>query len=178
MNRFSLPLAGIGLVIVSSFVAPASAAQLPGCTLVGDSDVSSAVGSPVHALPYLVFDFGPISSCLFAGDAVGAGVLVIRYAGFFASEEVQPFSLDQERLPLLLTAGAAPAASVIALAPVDGVGDAAAWVVPVDPSTAPDSLGRLLVRRGPDAFVIGTQLGPNAIDSAISVARIVLVTAT
>jgi hypothetical protein len=80
-------------------------------------------------------------------------------------------------LRLLLADGLA-ASSAIALTPVDGVGDTAAWVVPVDLTSAPDSLGRLLVRRGSDAFVVGKQVSPNAVDTARSVAQAVLAAST
>jgi hypothetical protein len=175
MNRFLSPLVGVGLLTLSGPGAPISAAQTQICPIVADSDVSSAVGSPVHVSPFMVVDSGSAIQCLFDGDAVGDGVLVGRYPGFFASDEIQPFSLDQERLRRLLPDGLL-ASSAIALTQVDGLGDAAAWIEPVDLSGAPDSLGRLLVRRGSDAFVIGTMIGPNAIDTAIAVARILLAT--
>ncbi|HEX8969479.1 MAG TPA: hypothetical protein VF937_16470, partial [Chloroflexota bacterium] len=64
--------------------------------------------------------------------------------------------------------------SALDMTPLDGIGDAAAWVVPTDASAAPDSLGRLLVRRGPDAYVIGTENGTGAVDAATKVARVLL----
>jgi hypothetical protein len=160
----------------SSALAPSAAAQSQTCPIVADGDVSSAVGSPVHVSPFMVVDSGSAIQCLFEGDAVGAGVLVGRYPGFFGSEDLAPFSTSQDRLRFLLPDGLL--GSVLALTPVDGVGDVAAWVVPADPSTAPDSLGRLLVRRGPDAFVIGTENGPSAVNTATSVAKALLAAST
>ena len=64
------------------------------------------------------------------------------------------------------------------LTPADGIGDAAAWVVPTGTSAAPDALGRLLVRRGPDAFVFGIENGPGAVDTATLVGKAVLATST
>jgi hypothetical protein len=166
-------LVGLGGLLLLGGVAPSAAAQSQICPIVADGDVSSAVGSPVHVSPFLVVDSGSGIQCLFEGEAVGEGVLVGRYPGFFGSEDLAPFSQDQNRLRFLLPDGL-PIGSVLALTPEDGIGDVAAWVVPVDPSTAPDSLGRLLVRRGPDAFVIGTENGPNAVDTAMSVAKALL----
>jgi hypothetical protein len=172
--RFLLGLAGLLLL---GGAAPSAAAQSQICPIVADGDVSSAVGSPVQVSPYLVVDSGSAIQCLFEGDAVGEGVLVGRYPGFFGSEDLAPFSQDQDHLRFLLPDGL-PIGSRLALTPEDGIGDVAAWVVPVDPSTAPDSLGRLLVRRGADAFVIGTENGPNAVDTAISVAKALLAAST
>jgi hypothetical protein len=172
--RFLLGFAGLLLL---SGAAPSAAAQSQTCPIVADGDISSAVGSPVHVSPFLVVDSGSAIQCLFEGDAVGEGVLVGRYPGFFGSEDLAPFSSDQDRLRFLLPDGL-PVGSVLALTPVDGIGEVAAWVVPVDPSTAPDSLGRLLVRRGPDAFVIGTENGPGAVDTATSVAKALLAAST
>jgi hypothetical protein len=166
-----------GLILVSGALPSSAAAQSQVCPLVAEGDVSSAVGSPVHVSPFMVVDSGSAIQCLFEGAAVGDGVLVGRYPGFFGSDALAPFSPDQDRLRYLLPDGLSPA-SVLAVTPVDCLGDAAAWVLPVDPSTAPDSLGRLLVRRGPDAFVIGTQNGPSAVDTATSVAKVVLAAST
>jgi hypothetical protein len=124
----------------------------------------------------MVVDSGSAIQCLFEGDAVGDGVLVGRYPSFFGSDLLAPFSPDQDRLRFLLPRDLT--VDLITLTPVDGVGDTAAWVVPVDPSTAPDSLGRLLVRRGADAFVIGTENGPSAVDTAASVAKVLLAAST
>jgi len=121
----------------------------------------------------MVVDSGSAIQCLFEGDAVGDGVLVGRYPGFFGLEDLAPFSTGQARLRFLLPDGLPPDSGLV-LTPVDGVGDAAAWVLPADPSTAPDSLGRLLVRRGSDAFVIGTANGPGAVDTATAVAKALL----
>jgi len=162
---------------VSAALAPVAAAQTQNCPLVADRDVSSTVGSPVSVSPFMVVDSGSAIQCLFEGDAVGDGILVGRYPSFFGSDEVQPFSAGQDRLRFLLPRGFSEG-TVISLTPVDGVGDVAAWVVAADPSTAPDSLGRLLVRQGADAFVIGTPIGPSAIDTATSLARIVLAGST
>jgi hypothetical protein len=172
--RFLLGFAGLLLL---GGAAPSAAAQSQTCPIVADGDISSAVGSPVHVDPFLVVDSGSAIQCLFEGDAVGEGVLVGRYPGFFGSEALVPFSPDQDRLRFLLPDGL-PVGSVLALTPVDGIGEVAAWVVPVDPSTAPDSLGRLLVRRGPDAFVIGTENGPGAVDTATAVAKALLAAST
>lgn len=166
-----------GLLLLSAAAAPLAAAQGQTCPIVAEGDVSTAVGSLVHISPFMVVDSGSAIQCLFEGDAVGEGVLVGRYPGFFGSQDLAPFSPDQARLRVLLPDGL-PQASVIALTPVDGIGDTAAWAVPVDPSTAPDSLGRLLVRRGPDAFVIGTENGPGAVDTATSVAKALLAAST
>ncbi len=166
-----------GLLLLSSGVAPSVAAQSQGCPLVADADVSNAVGSPVHISPFMVVDSGSSIQCLFEGDAVGDGVLVGRYPGFFGSDDVAPFSATTNRLRFLLPDGLTPDNAPV-LTPVDGIGDAAAWVVPQDPSAAPDSLGRLLVRRGSDAFVIGTQEGPGAVDTATLVGRAVLAAST
>ena len=51
-------------------------------------------------------------------------------------------------------------------------------IIATDASTAPDSLGRLVVRRGPDAFVIGTEIGPGAVDAATLVGKAVLAAST
>jgi hypothetical protein len=124
----------------------------------------------------MVVDSGSAIQCLFEGDAVGDGVLVGRYPGFFGTEDLAQFSPDQDSLRRLLP-DALTLGNVV-LTPVAGLGDAAAWVVPADPSTAPDGLGRLLVRRGQDAFVIGTQNVPGAIDTATSVAKTLLAAST
>ncbi len=178
-NRLRSALIGVSLIVVGGAVAPAAAAQSQNCPIVADGDVSSAVGSPVHVSPFMVVDSGNAIQCLFDGNAVGDGILVGRYPRFFGSDPVQPFSPDQESLRYLLPDGLA-AGSPLTITPVDGLGDAAAWVVPVDLIGAPDSLGRLLVRRGSDAFVIGigTQIGPSAVDTATSLARIVLAAST
>ena len=175
-NQFRF-LLGLAVLLLLGGAAPSAAAQTQTCPIVADGDVSSAVGSTVHVSPFLVVDSGSAIQCLFEGDAVGEGVLVGRYPGFFGSEDPAPFSQDQPRLRFLLPDGL-PVDSVLALTPVDGIGEVAAWIVPVDPSTAPDSLGRLLVRRGADAFVIGTENGPNAVDTATSVAKALLAAST
>jgi hypothetical protein len=124
----------------------------------------------------MVVDSGSVIQCLFEGDAVGDGVLVGRYPSFFGADLLAPFSPDQDRLRFLLPRDLT--VDLISLTPVDGVGDTAAWIVPVDPSTAPDSLGRLVVRRGTDAFVIGTENGPSAVETAMSVATALLAAST
>jgi hypothetical protein len=177
LNQFFRVLLTAGALLLNGALAPSAAAQGQVCPIVADGDVSTAVGSLVHVSPFMVVDSGSAIQCLFEGDAVGEGVLVGRYPGFFGSQDLAPFSPDQDRLRNLLPDGL-PLGSPIALTPVDGVGDAAAWVLPVDPSTAPDSLGRLLVRRGPDAFVIGTENGPGAVDTATSVAKALLAAST
>lgn len=176
-KRFSLIFVGAGLFLLSSAVAPSAFAQSQACPLIADADISNAVGSPVHVSPYFVVDSGSAIQCLFEGEAVGDGVLVGRYPGFFGSEDLTPFSADSDRLHLLLPDGMSSASAVM-LTPVDGIGDTAAWVVPTDPSAAPDALGRLLVRRGSDAFVFGTENGPGAVDTATLVGRAVLATST
>jgi hypothetical protein len=176
-KRFPLILAGAGLFLLSSAVAPYAAAQSQVCPLVGEADISNAVGSPVQISPFLVVDSGSSIQCLFEGDSVGDGVLVGRYPGFFGSEDLAPFSADSVRLHFLLPDGM-PAGSPLTLTAVDGIGDAAAWVVPADVSAAPDSLGRLLVRRGSDAFVFGTENGPGAVDTATLVGKAVLAAST
>jgi hypothetical protein len=177
LTQFPLLFVTAGFLLLNGALASSAAAQVQVCPIVAEGDVSSAVGSPVHVSPFMVVDSGSAIQCLFEGDAVGEGVLVGRYPGFFGSQDLAPFSPDQDRLRFLLPDGLTPG-TPIALTPVDGVGDAAAWVVPVDPSTAPDSLGRLLVRRGPDAFVIGTENGPSAVDTATSVAKALLAAST
>src|SRR5205823_2066305 len=144
-----------GSLLLGGVLVPSAAAQSQVCPIVADRDVSTAVGSPVHVSPFMVVDSGSAIQCLFEGDAVGEGVLVGRYPGFFRSQDLAPFSPDQDRLRFLLPDGLA-VGSLIMVTPVDGIGDVAAWVLPADASSAPDSLGRLLVRRGPDAFIIGT----------------------
>jgi hypothetical protein len=176
-NKFPLLLLTAGSLLLGGVLAPLAAAQSQVCPIVADGDVSTAVGSPVHVSPFMVVDSGSAIQCLFEGAAVGEGVLVGRYPGFFGTQDLVPFSPDQARLRLLLPDGLPPT-SLIALTPVDGVGDAAAWVLPVDPSTAPDSFGRLLVRRGPDAFVVGTENGPSAVDTATTVAKALLAAST
>ena len=176
-KRFSSIFVGAGLFLLSSAVGPSAFAQSQACPLVADADISRAVGSPVSISPFFVVDSGSAIQCLFQGDAVGDGVLVGRYPGFFGSEELAPFSPDSDRLRLLLPDGMR-SGSALMLTPVDGIGDAAAWVVPTDASAAPDALGRLLVRRGSDAFVFGTQNGPGAVDTATLVGNAVLATST
>ena len=176
-HQLPLLLLSSGSLLLNGFLAPSVAAQGQICPIVAEGDVSSAVGSVVHVSPFMVVDSGSAIQCLFEGDAVGDGVLVGRYPGFFGSQAVAPFAPDQDRLRLLLPDGLA-LSSPIAVTPVDGVGDVAAWVLPVDPSTAPDSLGRLLIRRGQDAFVIGTENGPSAVDTATSVAKALLAAST
>jgi hypothetical protein len=170
-------LIGAALIVLNGAFAPAAAAQTQDCPLAADGDISTAVGSVVHVSPFFVVDSGSAIQCLFEGDAVGEGVLVGRYPNLFSARELAPFGADQDVLRFLLPDGLAPG-TPLTLTPVDGIGDAAAWVVPVDPSTAPDSLGRLLVRRGLDAFVIGTENGPTAVDTATSVARALLAAST
>ena len=131
----------------------------------------------MHVSPFFVVDSGSAIQCLFEGDAVGDGVLVGRYPNLFSARDLAPFGADQDVLRFLLPEGLT-LSTPLAITPVDGIGDAAAWVVPVDPSTAPDSLGRLLVRRGADAFVIGTENGPSAVDTARSVANALLAAST
>ena len=114
---------------------------------------------------------------MFEGDAVGDGVLVGRYPGFFGSDAVAPFSATTNGLRFLLPDGMTSDNAPV-VTPVEGIGDAAAWVVPQDASAAPDSLGRLLVRRGSDAFVIGTENGPGAVETATLVGRAVLAAST
>jgi hypothetical protein len=157
-------------LLVNGALAPSVSAQTSQvCPLAADGDISTAVGSVVHVFPFMVVDSGSAIQCLFEGDAVGDGVLVGRYPGFFGGQELVPFRPDADSLRFLLPEGlTAP------ITPLDGIGDAAAWVVPVDPSTAPDSLGRLIVRRGADAFVIGTENGPGAVDTATSVGQALL----
>jgi len=176
-QRYPLILLAVALLLPSIVLAPSAAAQAQVCPLLADGDVSAAVGSPVSVSPYMVVDSGNAIQCLFEGDAVGDGVLVGRYPGFFGSDALTPFGPDQERFRRLLPDGL-PQGSALSVVPVDGVGDTAAWVVPVDPSTAPDSLGRLLVRRGSDAFVIGTENGPDAVAAATSVAKALLAVST
>ena len=176
-HRFQWFPVPVGLVLLAVALAPSAAAQSQVCPIVADGDVSRAVGSLVQVSPFMVVDSGSAIQCLFEGDAVGDGVLVGRYPGFFASEDLAPFSQDQDRLRFLLPDGL-KRGSPLVLTPVDGVGDTAAWVVPADPSTAPDSLGRLLVRRGADAFVVGTENGPTAVDTATSVAKLLLAAST
>lgn len=168
---------GAGLFLLSSAVAPSAFAQSQACPLVADADISNAVGSPVSISPFFVVGSGSAIQCLFEGDAVGDGVLVSRYPGFFGSEDLAPFSPDSDRLRLLLPDGMTSASARI-LTPVDGIGDAAAWVVPTDARSAPDGLGRLLVRQGSDAFVFGTENGPNAVDTATLVGKAVLAATT
>jgi hypothetical protein len=163
--------------VLSAALARSAAAQSQVCPIIAESDVSIAVGSVVHVSPFMVVDSGSAIQCLFDGDAVGEGVLVGRYPDFFGTQELAPFSPDQDRLRFLLPDGL-PVSSLITLTPVDDVGDTAAWVLPIDPSTAPDSLGRLLVRRGSDAFVIGTENGPSAVDTATWVAKALLAAST
>lgn len=167
---FSWLLVSFGLL-----AAPATAAlaQTQTCPLLSDGDVSSAVGSPVTINPFFVVDSGSAIQCLFQGAAVGDGVLVGRYPGFFGTQDIQSFSPDQDTLRFLLADGL-PAGSPLNVTPVDGLGDAAAWVTPVDLTTAPDSLGRLLVRRGSDAFVVGVAVAPTAVATATSVAQALL----
>jgi len=176
-NQFPLLLVTAGFFLLNGAVAPAAAAQDQVCPIVADGDVSNAVGSPVQVSPFMVVDSGSAIQCLFEGESVGEGVLVGRYPGFFGSQDLAPFSPDQDRLRFLLPDGLA-VGSLITVTPVDGIGDVAAWVLPTDASTAPDSLGRLLVRRGPDAFVIGTENGPGAVDTAASVAKVLLAAST
>ena len=170
-------LLGVGLFLLGSGLAPAAGAQSQTCPLVADADVSNAVGSPVYVSPFMVVDSGSAIQCLFEGDAVGDGVLVGRYPGFFGSDDLAPFSTTTSRLRFLLPDGLMPD-SAIDISPVDGIGDSAAWIVATDATTAPDSLGRLVVRRGPDAFVIGTEMGPGAVDAATLVAKAVLAAST
>ena len=167
-----LPLLFLTVGVLAAATTPAFA-QSQVCPLIGDGDVSTAVGSRVQASPFMVVDAGSSIQCLFEGDAVGDGVLVGRYPNFFGSQDVQPFSAGQDRLHFLLADGL-PADSPINLATVDGVGDTAAWVTPVDSSTAPDSLGRLLIRRGADAFVVGITMAPTAVATATSVGQSLL----
>jgi hypothetical protein len=175
-NHFRLFLLAAGFLL-SGAMTPSAAAQGQVCPILAENEVSTAVGSPVHVSPFMVVDSGSAIQCLFEGEGVGEGVLVGRYPGFFGSQDGAPFSPDQDRLRLLLADGLPPS-SLITLTQVDQVGDAAAWVVPADPSTAPDSLGRLVVRRGPDAFVIGTENGPSAVNTATSVAKALLAAST
>jgi hypothetical protein len=177
LNQGPFLLVTIGFFLLNGAVAPAAAAQGQVCPIVAEADVSRAVGSLVHVSPFMVVDSGSAIQCMFEGEGVGEGVLVGRYRVFFGSQDLAAFSQDQDRLRVLLPDGLAPS-SLIAVTAVDGVGDVAAWVVPVDPSTAPDSLGRLLVRRGPDAFVIGTENGPGAVNTAKSVAKVLLAAST
>ena len=176
-KRFQVILVGIGLFLLSSGVAPSASAQSQDCPLVADADISNAVGSLVHISPFMVVDSGSGIQCLFEGDAVGDGVLVGRYPGFFGSDAVAPFSATTNRLWFLLPDGMTSDNPPV-LTPVEGIGDAAAWVVAQDASAAPDSLGRLLVRRGSDAFVIGTENGPGAVDTATLVGKAVLAAST
>lgn len=169
---------GATLLLLSAAAGiPAAAAQSQACPLVPEADISNAVGSPVHISPFLVVDSGSGIQCLFEGDAVGDGVLVGRYPGFFRSDDVAPFSPDWDRLRFLLPDGMGSGAALV-LTPVEGIGDTAAWVQPADASAAPDGLGRLLVRRGPDAFVFGTENGPGAVETATSIAKAVLAAST
>lgn len=162
-------VASVGLLTTA--MTPA-AAQTAACPLISDADVSRAVGSQVSVPSFYIVDSGSSVQCLFQGDAVGAGVLVGRYPNFFAPEDVQPFGPDQPRLRTLLPDGL-PSSAALTLAPVDGLGlgDMAVWVTPVDPSIAPDTLGRLLFKRGADAFVVGVADGPGAIAIATAVAQ-------
>jgi hypothetical protein len=165
------------LILLNGANAASAAAQTQVCPIAAEGDISTAVGSVVHVSPFFVVDSGSAIQCLFEGDAVGDGVLVGRYPNLFSARELAPFGDDQDVLHSLLPDGLT-SSTPLTLTPVDGVGDAAAWVVPVDPSTAPDSLGRLLVRRGTDAFVIGTENGPTAVDTATSVAKVLLAAST
>ena len=113
---------------------------------------------------------GSSTQCLFEGDGIGDGVLVGRYPGFFGTEAVQPFTLGQQRLEFLLPRGAE-----VDLASVDGIGDAATWATARDQSATPDSLGRLLVRRGSDAFVVGVPNGVDARNVAMALIKVLLV---
>lgn len=176
-KRVPAILVGIGLFLLSSGVAPSAAAQSQACPLVADADISNAVGSLVHISPFMVVDSGSGIQCLFEGDAVGDGVLVGRYPGFFGSDAVAPFSATTNGLRFLLPGGMT-SNNALVLTPVEGVGDTAAWVVPQDAIAAPDSLGRLLVRRGSDAFVFGTENGPGAVETATLVGRAVLAAST
>jgi hypothetical protein len=176
-KRFPLILVGAGLFLLSSAGASSAAAQSQVCPLVAEADISNAVGSRVQISPFLVVDNGSSIQCLFEGDSVGDGVLVGRYPGFFGSEDLASFSADSDRLRFLLPDGMT-SDSPLTLTPVDGIGDAAAWVVPTDASAAPDALGRLLVRRGSDAFVFGTENGPGAVDTATLVGKAVLAAST
>jgi hypothetical protein len=177
LNQSPHLLLTAALILLNGAFAPSAAAQTQDCPLAADSDISTAVGSVVHVSPFFVVDSGSAIQCLFQGDAVGDGVLVGRYPNFFSARELAPFGADQDVLRFLLPDGLT-LGTPLTLTPVDGIGDAATWVVPVDPSTAPDSLGRLLVRRGTDAFVIGTQNGPGAVDAATSVAKALLAAST
>lgn len=167
------PLVALALLVIASLVAPVATAQTQACPIIGDGAVSAAVGSPVSASPYMVVDSGSAVQCLFAGDGVGDGVLVGQYPSFFAGNPAELLGVDQDHLRMLLASGLA-AQSAVVVTPVGGVGDAGVWVVPTDMSTAPDRLGRLLIRRGDDAIVVGTQDGPTAMDTAIAVAQAVL----
>ena len=172
-KRCPLILVAAGLLLLSTAVVPSAAAQSQACPLVADADVSNAVGSSVHVSPFMVVDSGSSIQCLFEGDAVGDGVLVGRYPAFFGSEDLAPFSTDSDRLRFLLPDGM-PSGGALMLTPVEGIGDTAAWVIATGASAAPDSLGRLLVRRGSDAFVFGTQNGPGALETATLVGKAVL----
>ena len=168
MNRlFAVLVASVGLLMTA--MTPA-AAQTAACPLISDAEVSRAVGSPVSVPSFYIVDNGSSVQCLFQGDAVGDGVLVGRYPNFFGSEDLQPFGPDQPRLRTLLPDGL-PGSAALDIAAVDGLGDTAAWVTAVDPSIAPDTLGRLLIRRGADAFVVGVTNAPSAIATATAVAQ-------
>ena len=106
-------------------------------------------------------------SCLFEGDA--GLVLIARRAGFFGPVGADAFTPDQlDRLRRTREA--------VDYAPVDGVGDAAAWATIRDPSLAAERLSVLIVKRGADAYMFGVDdsMLVDALASATALAQTVL----
>jgi hypothetical protein len=169
LKKWYLPFLLSANLILAPVVLAAPLAQSQACPLLTEAAVSAVVSTPVHVSPFMVIVEGSQTQCVFDGSGIGDGVLVGRYAGFFGSDEIQPFSPGQQRIEVLL-----PRGSVVDLVAVDGVGEVAAWATARDQSTAPDSLGRLLVRRGSDAFVVGVDNAPDARSTAIALANVLL----
>jgi hypothetical protein len=169
LKNWLIPFFTSASLVLAPVALAAPLAQSQACPLVAESDVSAVIGTTMRVSPFMVVVDGSDTQCLFDGSGMVDGVLVGRYGGFFGSGDVQPFSAGQQRIEFLL-----PRGSVVDLSAVEGIGDAAAWATARDPSAAPDSLGRLLVRRDADAFVVGIPNGSDAREKATSLAQVLL----
>ncbi|MEA2638896.1 MAG: hypothetical protein QOF51_290 [Chloroflexota bacterium] len=164
----------LALVLVLAFSMTAAPVALAApsvqpfsCPLIDAAAVSSAIGAPVTLVPFAMIDDGSSVQCLFQGSG-DLSVVTGRRLGFFGTDQSGAFTPDQlDRVKGEIN-------GEVDFTPVDGVGDAAVWATFRDRGTAPDNLGRLLVKRGLDLITVGITEGPGAVTPASALAQVLV----
>lgn len=162
-----LAAGAIGMLSSTSAVLAAPLAQTT-CPVAADDLISKVMGATATIFDpdFGVTVSGSDTECLFT--AGGNLVLVRRQADYFsgsAAASATPQEIDALRLLIV---------DDLDYQPVAGVGDTAFWATVRDRSLAPQRMGVLITKHGPDAYAIGVMDTPTALDQATTLTNAVL----